>query len=184
MRLPRRQSAAVLAIVVVSLVASCGGDDDDDEGAVLPAVDQIAPAIDAVEGALGGAQQYFEINATPTNVNLFVATEDATRVAAYSYVSGALLPPDAPQPASGATFTADALTFDPETIFDPMLDALDSPIVTRFVVVGGPGGAVQYAATVQSEQGGTLDVLLGPDGAVQSVDPGGGGTAVPETTGG
>jgi hypothetical protein len=64
------------------------------------------------------------------------------------------------------------VAFDPDTILDGVLDELDDPVISRFVVVGGPGGAVQYAASVVSEQGGVLDVLLGPDGTIQSVDPG------------
>jgi hypothetical protein len=160
------------AVVAFALLGAACGDDDDRGDAVLPAVDQIAPAIAAVEAELGGPQEYFEVNATGATVNLFVADGAAAQVTAYSYLSGALLPPDSAQPASGATFAADALTFDPDTIFDQLLDELDDPVVARFVVVGGPDGAVQYAATVQSEQGGTLDVLLGPDGTVQSVDPG------------
>jgi hypothetical protein len=107
-------------------------------------------------------------------VNLFVADDDGDQVTAYRYLGGELLPPDEPQDASGATFTADAIGVDPDTIFDAIVTELDDPLISRFVVVGGPGGAVQYAATVTSRQGGQLDVLLGTDGSIQGVDPGAG----------
>ncbi len=58
-----------------------------------------------------------------------------------------------------------ALDFDPDAIFTGIAEELDEPDVTQFVVVGGPGGAVQYSAFVASSEGGVLDVLLGPDGA-------------------
>jgi hypothetical protein len=40
-----------------------------------------------------------------------------------------------------------------------------------FTIAGGPGGAVQYTAGVQSREGGTLTVTLAADGSVQSVEP-------------
>ena len=138
----------------VVLTASCGGDDDE---AVRPLVDQIAPAIAAVEAELGGPQQYFEINATPQVVNLFVATDGATMVVPYVYVGGELASPAEPTTAEGATFVADAVTFDPATILDGVTDELPDSDVVLFSIVGGPGGAVQYGATVQSDEGGTLD---------------------------
>ena len=81
-------------------------------------------------------------------------------------------PRPAPRPAEGATFAADALTFDPATVLDALTAELPGSDVVLFTVLGGPGGAVQYSAGVQSSEGGTLDVTLGADGTVQAVDPG------------
>ena len=159
-----------LAALLIA-VAACGADGAAEP--VRPLLDEIAPAIDAVEAELGGPQQFFEINATPQVVNLFVAIDGATRVVPYVYVGGALGPPAEAAPAEGATFTADAVRFDPATILDGVTGELPDADVVLFSIVGGPGGAVQYAATVRSDAGGTLEVVLGPDGAVQSVDPGG-----------
>jgi hypothetical protein len=156
--------------VAAAALGGCG--DGDDATAVVPELDQIGPAIEALESELGGPQRYFEVNATGSTINLFVASDDATRVTGHSYLAGELLPPDEPREASGATFEASAIDFDPDTVLDRVLDELDDPVITRFVIVGGPGGAVQYAASVVSEQGGVLDVLLGADGTIQSVDPG------------
>jgi hypothetical protein len=136
-------------------------------------VAEIAPAMAAVESELGGPQDFFEVNATPQLVNLFVATDDGTTATAYVFLDGELQPPAPPRDvAGGATFRAEAVDFDPDTIFTGVVDELGDPAITQFVVVGGPGGAVQYSAFVTSSQGGVLDVLLGPDGTVLGVDPG------------
>ena len=100
---------------------------------------------------------------------MFVATDGGATATAYVYLDGELQPPAPPRDvAGGETFRADALDFDPDVIFTGIADELDDPTVTQFVVVGGPGGAVQYSAFVASSAGGVLDVLLGPDGAVLS----------------
>ena len=44
--------------------------------------------------------------------------------------------------------------------------------VVLFTILGGPGGAVQYVAGVQSSEGGALDVTIAADGTVQAVEPG------------
>jgi hypothetical protein len=153
------------------LLGACG--DDDEPPAALPLVGEIAPAVAAVEAELGGPQDYFEVNATPQLVNLFVATDAGSTATAYVYLDGELQPPAPPgQVAGGATFRAEALDFDPDLVFSGIAEELGDPTVTQFVVVGGPGGAVQYSAFVTSSEGGVLDVLLGPDGAVLGVDPG------------
>jgi hypothetical protein len=156
-----------VALLVAS--AACGGDGDE---AVRPVLDQIAPAIAAVEAELGGPQEFFEINATPQVVNLFVATDGATTVTPFVYVGGEVGSPAEPATAEGETFTAEDATFDPVTILDGVAGELPDSDIVLFSIIGGPGAAVQYAAGVQSAAGGTLDVLLGPDGTVQSVDPG------------
>lgn len=156
------------AVVAATLVlAACGGGD----GPTRPLLGEIRPAIAAVEAELGGPQQFFEVNATPQVVNLFVATDGGTGVIPFVYVGDELAPAGAPSTAEGATFGAEALAFEPDTILDRLTDALPDSDVVLFTVVGGPGGAVQYTAGVQSAAGGALVVTLGPDGTVQSVDP-------------
>ena len=92
-----------------------------------------------------------------------MATDDATTATAYVYLDGELQPPAPPRDvAGGETFRAAALDFDPDAIFTGIADELGDPTVTQFVIVGGPGGAVQYSAFVASSAGGVLDVLLGP----------------------
>ncbi len=166
----RRVVAIIAAALLVTVVvAGCGGGDD---GPERPALDQIGPAVKAVEAKLGGPQQYFEINATPQVVNLFVADAAKTSVTAYVFVGGSLAPAGTPAGAEGNTFAASALTFDPATILDAVSDQLPDSDIVLFTIAGGPGGAVQYTAQVQSKEGGTLDVTMDAAGAVQSVDPG------------
>jgi hypothetical protein len=148
-------------------MAACGGDKEQ----ARPVLDQIGPAIAALERKLGGPQQYFEINATPQLVNLFVADAAKTKVTPYVYVGGAVAESAPPADATGNTFGASAVTFDPKTILDHVVDRLPDSDVVLFTIAGGPGGAVQYTAGVKSPKGGTLEVTLGADGSVQSVVP-------------
>jgi hypothetical protein len=159
----------VAVVVAVAASGACGGGDDGDGG--LPLVDQIAPAMAAVDAELGGPQQYFEVNATPSIVNLFVATDGGTTVTPYVYLDGVLEPPAPGGSASGETFGAAEVTFDPDTVLDQISTDLPESTVTQFVVLGGAADAVQYEADVLSAQGGVLRVVLGPDGAVLAVDP-------------
>jgi hypothetical protein len=161
--------ALVATALLVVGTAGCG--DDDGGPSARPVVDQIAPAIAALEAKLGGPQQYFEINATPQVVNLFVADAAKTNVTPYVYVGGAVAESGASSSAEGNTFAAAAATFDAATILDGVTDELPDPDIVVFTIVGGPGGAVQYTAGVQSSEGGTLEVTLAADGAVQAVNP-------------
>ena len=103
---------------------ACGGDDDDPADAPV-LVEQIAPAVAAVEAELGGPQQYFEVNATPQLVNLFVADRRRRRRSRRTCTSAASSPrPPSRRRAEGATFGADALTFDPATVLDGVADEL------------------------------------------------------------
>jgi hypothetical protein len=168
----RRLLACACALAGAAALAACG-DDGGDEPLVRPLVGEIVPAMAAVETELGGPQDYYEVNATPQLVNLWVATGGGATATPYVVLDGEVQPPAPAQPVEqGATFRADAVDFDPDSIFAALDDELDQPAITQFVVVGGPGGAVQYSAAVTSSEGGVLDVLLGPDGAVLGVDPG------------
>lgn len=161
--------AVAAAVAATCLLVACGSDDD---APARPLLGEIRPAVEAVEAELGAPQQYFEVNATSQVVNVFVATAGGTGVTPFVYVGDELAPAGAPSSAEGATFGADALTFDADSILDQLTAELPDSDVVLFTIVGGPGGAVQYTAGVQSEAGGALDVTLAADGSVQSVDPG------------
>ena len=158
-----------MAALLCAVLVGCG-DGDEDPPAAVPRVAEITPAITAVESELGGPQDYFEINATPQFVNVIVATDGGSMATAFLYLDGDLQPPAPPEAAGGETFRAGDLDFDPDAILAGIADELDEPTIAQFVVVGGPGSAVQYSAFVTSAEGGVLDVLLGSDGAVLGVE--------------
>jgi hypothetical protein len=137
---------------------------------VAPIVDRIDDAIVAVEAQYGAPQQYFEISATIAEVNVIVAVDDGTQAEQARFtVDGGLTVPEPVGPASGSTFGADAVSFDPDVVFDQLRDELDDPVIVDFAIQGTPTGTAVYDATVASEAGGVLLVLLGPTGQILGV---------------
>lgn len=136
----------------------------------LPLLDQIAPAVAALDAQLGGAQQYFEINATARLVNLFVALNNGAVAQPWLYLKGTLSA-TAGQPASGGTFLASSAVFDPDVILSQVLIELPGITIESFYVHGDGQGNVLYGVLATSDKGGALDVVLGADGSVKSVDP-------------
>lgn len=159
-----RWAVAVLAVVSV---AACGGVDDDGAAIDGPRVDWIDDAIGAVEEHYGGPQEYFEVSATAERVSVIVAVDDATAAEQgfWDDESG-LVDPTPVGPASGATFVADDLDFDPGRVLSRVASELPDSEIVDFAVTGASGGAVIYDAVLRSELGGTLLVRLGPDGLI------------------
>jgi hypothetical protein len=135
-----------------------------------PRVDLIADAVAALEQQLGGPQEYFEINATPRLVNLFVALNNGAVAQPWVYFDGVLTSQEG-QAAQGNTFAAAALTFDPDTVLDGVVGELPTSVFDAFIVEGGQGGVVRYTVVVTSTAGGQLVVTVGPTGDVLAVDP-------------
>src|SRR3954454_16272799 len=81
----------------------------------LPLVGEIDDAVAALEAKLGAPQQFFEINATTQLVNLIVALNDGKVAQPWVYLKGELSSAEG-APASGHTFAAGALDFNPETV--------------------------------------------------------------------
>ncbi|MCU1391646.1 MAG: hypothetical protein JWM34_74 [Ilumatobacteraceae bacterium] len=134
-------------------------------------LDKIRPAIAALEAKLGGPQRYFEVNATVTLVNLFVATEGGTQAVAYVYdADGKLEPPAAAQPASGPTFAASDATFDETKVMALTVANLPTSTFLRFSVTGTATGGVSYGILAQSELGTQFQVTVGPTGNVLGTD--------------
>lgn len=150
----------------------CGGDDDDDGGGAQPLIEEIAPAVAAVEAELDARVRYFEINATPQLVNLFVAGDDATTVTPYVYAGGELRAPGPTSPVSGGTpFEVGSVTDDLAAVLEGVTTELPDSSVSVFVIYSDDTGDPRYGATVVSDAGGVLDVDLGPDGEVLAADP-------------
>ena len=156
----------VAAAIGVLTVAACGGDD----AAPVPIVDRIDDAIQAVEQHYGAPQQFFEISASIDEVSFVVAVNDATAAEQGGFsADGELRVPEPVGPANGFTFTAEAIGFDPDRIFEQVRDELNDPVIVDFAIVGAAAGSVLYDATVASEAGGVLLVRLGPEGRILGV---------------
>lgn len=160
----------VLALLAVGALASaCGSDDEGSDDLGLG--EDVLAAIAAVEVDLGEGQEYFEVTATASLTNVFVAIDAATAAVPYVFRSGELQPPaPALTGAEGFTFTAEAVDFDPDAILSQIADELPDATIEALSVEGGEGGVVRYVASVRSQVGGVLEVTLGPDGAVLAVD--------------
>jgi hypothetical protein len=158
---------AVLGCLVV--VGACGGDD----GADLPLVGEIGAAVDSVEADLGGAQEYFEITASPAAVQLFVADDEGRSVTTYVYIDEELAPPSEPRSAEGFTFTGADVDFDPATVLEQVSGEVPGAVIGTFSIIATEGGPVQYGVFADSEEGGRLDITLSGDGEVLGVTPAG-----------
>ena len=173
---------AIAAITAVAALTSCsgGGSSSGTEAptststTLAPAgspllVDQIDDAVTALEAKLGAKQQFFEINATASLVNLIVALNDGKVAQPWVYLDGELSSTEG-APASGFTFDSSALDFDPDKVLRRIEAELPRSTTDLFFIEGGEGGTVRYSVAVTSSQGGQLIVVVGPDGAVKSVD--------------
>ncbi len=174
MRLRRAAGTRMLAVAIVASLtagsASCASDDT--AGGSDPIVADVRAAVAAVEAARGGPQQFFEVTATPQLTNVFVAVDDATAAVPYVYLDGELQPPGPLiDGASGRTFGASALDFDDANVLSGVRADLPDSTIDAFSVEGAPGGFVRYVVSVRSAQGGVLDVVVAPGGAVVEVVP-------------
>lgn len=166
-----RPSLRGLGAVVIAgpVLVACGGDDGDTvEGPDW--VGDLTAAVVVVEDELGAPQEYFEVTANAQLTNVFVARADATEAVPYLFVDGELEPPGpALTGVSGNTFAAEAIEFDEELILSKISEELPDATIDALSVEGGPGGAVRYVASVRSEAGGVLDVVVSPVGEILSV---------------
>ena len=179
-------TASVLGIACALAFGGCGGSDvvsDDTAPAIgsVPAVEatgqapafvgDVIAAINAVEAELGAGQQFFEVTANAQFTNVFVAVDDATAAVAYAYVDGQLEPPAPKQTgAEGNTFGRDDVDFDSELVTTGVSSDLPELSIDAISVYGDGVGAT-YVLAATSAVGGFLDIVVGPQGQVFSVDP-------------
>ncbi len=161
----------LFAAALIALAACSSGSDETASGGGDSFVNDIAAAAAAVSDARGGPQEFFEITATPQFTNVFVAIDGGTAAVPYVYLDGEL---QAPGPridgATGQTFTVEAIDFDAATVLVGVENDLPTATIDAFSVEGGPGGFVRYVVSARSEQGGVLDIVVAPSGAVIEVD--------------
>ena len=176
--------AARRVVVALVVLASCSGGGSSAGTTVppastttvpasgtLPLLDEIYIAVKALETKLGAPQQFFKINATSSLVNMIVALNDGAVAQPWVYLDGELSSTEGGE-ATGATFAGSALDFDSAKVLSKLQAELPQSSPDLFFIEGGPGGVVRYSVAVSSKQGGQFVVVVGPDGTVQSVDPG------------
>jgi hypothetical protein len=162
---------------VATTVAGTSGDstvsplDGDASGTTTMARD-LRRAVEAVEAELGGPQEFFEVTATSQLTNVFVAIDDATKAVPYVFVGGELeVPGPTLEGAEGHTFVSSAMTFDDELLLSVIAEQLPTATIDAVSAEGGPDGTVRYVVSARSDEGGLLDIVVGPNGAIQSVQP-------------
>lgn len=151
-------------------VTICDPSGEPQAAADLPAVASVRLAMADLDAELGGPQEYFEVNATARLVNLFVALNGGTLAQAWVWVDGALTSAE-PQAASGGTFTLVDVDLDESAALTTVRSEIPDAVLESFYVHGDGEGNVQYGILTSALCGGGLEVLVGADGSVKSVDP-------------
>ncbi|MEY4158683.1 MAG: hypothetical protein RL743_1178 [Actinomycetota bacterium] len=152
----------ILASTIVA--ASCGSDSPELR------VAEIDDAVAAVVAATGGEPNFFEINATPDLVNLFL---DDGRGSAINFVweDGGLREETEAASADGRSFDASSMTFTPDVYEQVTKELPDSLLRALTITADGPNGEVLHRVVIQSERGGQFAVLVDPTGKILGSDP-------------
>ncbi len=110
-----------------------------------------------------GAAQYSEVNATPSEINVFVV-RDGKEFAYVVCTDSVSEPTDGGQDYRGPTFTDSDIEFAP-TVLDKVLGSIKDSHVVAFSITPRDGGGVEYIATLTAPSG-EFRVLLDADGGV------------------
>ena len=155
--------AAAIALTAAPALTACSRGDDTQPG---PKVEWIDDALVAIAASVGDEPAFIEVAATLEHVAAIVRDgDDGTAAVLYRYDDGALTGPIEPRDDPRATFSADQVANDPDAIFDDLREELDEPAIVD-LAIRVEGGGLLIDATVASEQGGVILVLLSPDGDV------------------
>ena len=149
-----------LAVVVLS---GCGSSKE------ALSVSDIDNAVEAVAEVLGKTPEFYEINATPTLVNLFAADGKGNAIN-FVFEEGKLAQETSVAPAQGESFSAAGMTFSSK-VYKRIQKELPESILRAFSVIGdNPTGGVQYRVVLQSDRGGQLAVFVDPTGKILGTD--------------
>ena len=155
--------------LVVAVASSCGGGDD-----LALAVDLIDDAVVAVGEVLGADPSFFEINATPELVNLFVDDGKGNAIN-FVFDRDGLAEETTVAPADGTVFRLDSYGFD-DSIYAKVEEELPDSILRAFSVVAQTPetesleGDELYRVVIQSERGGQFAVLVNREGKILGSD--------------
>ncbi len=153
--------------------AACGGEDSRDSQASVPRADLIAPALDAVVAARGADDvDLLEVAADLEVVDVIVrdGDPDSADAVLYRYDGDSLTGPIEPRSDERATFSVAAVTIEPDAIFEQVEAELPGSAIID-LAVRAEGNLVVNDATVASQNGGVLLVLLQPDGTIIGMQP-------------
>ncbi len=154
----------LLVIALASAVMSgCGSSKE------ALSVSDIDNAVAAVGKVLGKAPEFYEINATPTLVNLFAADGKGNAIN-FVFEEGKLAQETSVAPAEGESFSASGMAFNSK-VFTRVQKELPDSILRAFSIISdNPAGGVQYRVVLQSDMGGQLAVFVDPTGKILGTD--------------
>ena len=165
MRRPFPRAVAVgCAIVAASVVSACGAE------SIELRVAEIDDAVDAVVELTGGPARFFEINATPDLINLFLDDGNGNAIN-FVWEDGGLRDDTEAAPADGKSFDASQMTFTSD-VYARVVEELPESLLRAFTITAdGPNGEILNRVVIQSERGGQFSVLVDPAGKILGSDP-------------
>ena len=154
----------LLVIALASVVMSgCGSSKE------ALSVSDIDNAVAAVGKVLGKTPEFYEINATPTLVNLFAADGKGNAIN-FVFEKGKLAQETSVAPAEGESFSTVGMAFNSK-VFTRVQKELPDSILRAFSIISdNPAGGVQYRVVLQSDMGGQLAVFVDPTGKILGTD--------------
>ncbi len=158
----RPRTALIGLCLMVS--ASCGA-----ESTSLK-VDEIDEAVRAVTDLTGKPARFFEINATPDLINLFLDDGNGSAIN-FVWDGGELRDETEIAPADGISFDASGMSFTTD-VYGLVEEELPDSLLRAFTITAdGPNGEILNRVVVQSERGGQFSVLVDPVGKILGSDP-------------
>ena len=155
----------ILCVFALALVAlsSCGSDKE------TLLVSDIEDAVAAVAKVLGKTPEFYEINATPSLVNLFAADGKGNAIN-FVYENGELDQETTVASAVGESFPAEGMSFNGKVIARVEKELPDSILRAFSIINDHPNGGVQYRVVLQSDRGGQFAVFVEPTGKILGTD--------------
>jgi len=158
-----------LSRIATCVAMSCFAVGCGDEGRVELRVDEIDEAVATVVALTGKPAEFFEINATPDLINLFLDDGNGNAIN-FVWEDGALRDETEAAAADGRSFDASKMRFTSD-VYARVEEELPKSQLRAFTITAdGPNGEVLNRVMVQSEQGGQFGVLVEADGKILGSD--------------